>query len=388
MGQWLRNVMVNEGIHHIYIDQGRITDIIPKQDLIPHFDKSWNAENLLLLPTLEDYHVHLDKQFPVDRWLSRRRTATILDQFQLEKELLTPHRADLLVRAKQTLDHMLACGTTRARVHVDIDPEIGLRQLETIVQVQELYRGLVDIEIAAFPQQGLLRSSSVPLLKQALREGATIVGCVDPAGVDRQIEACLDAVFEMSVEYGAGVDIHLHDPGHLGLYTIERIIDYTQQTSKQGKVAVSHAYCLGEIDERASEEIAYRLAEQNVMIITSVPIDSTMPRVDQLTALGVNVKLGTDHTGLDAWTPFGSPDLLARGRRLAEKYMWNDDERLRAVYPYLTSVPLKVHIGDQANFMLVQALNAEHAIAAAPQREIVAVQGKAVAGKQIDRAWQ
>ncbi|SFS62502.1 amidohydrolase family protein [Paenibacillus sp. BC26] len=387
MGQWLSNIVVNEGIHHIYISQGRIADIIPQHQPMPVHANSWDARNLLMLPTLEDYHVHLDKQFPADRWIARRRVDTILDQFHLEKELLAPHKAGMKDRAIQTLDQMLASGTTRARVHVDIDPEIGLRHLETIVQVKELYRGLVDIEIAAFPQQGLLRSSSIALLKQALREGATIVGCVDPAGVDRNIEACLDTVFDMSVDYGAGVDIHLHDQSHLGLYTIERIADYTQQTSKQGKVAVSHAYCLGEIDKGASADIAARLAEQNIMIITSVPIDSAMPRADQLTALGVNIKLGTDHTGLDAWTPFGNPDLLARGRRLAEINRWNDDERLRAVYPYLTSAPLEFQIGAQADFMLVQALNPEHAIAAAPEREIVAVQGKVVAGKQFDRSW-
>ena len=179
------------------------------------------------------------------------------------------------------------------------------------------------------------------------------MGGVDPAGVDRDIEACLGAIFELSVAHDAEVDIHLHDPGHLGLFTLERIMDYTEQTGKIGKVAVSHAYCLGEISESESLAIAQRLAALDIAIITSVPIDSAMPRVAQLREAGVRVYLGSDHTGLDAWTPFGFTDQLMRGRRMADKYRWNDDERLRSVYPHLGSTAGVFHIGDPADFILL-----------------------------------
>jgi cytosine/adenosine deaminase-related metal-dependent hydrolase len=386
LGQWLSNVMLNSQLNHIYLDQGKIAKIVPGDAPISDRVNSWNANGLLMLPTMKDFHVHLDKQFPTNQWVSRPRVSSILEQFRLEKQLLSPLKSGQKDRARQTLDQMLNFGTTSIRVHVDIDPEIGLSHLETIMQLKEEYKNKIEMEIVAFPQQGLLRSSSGLLIKQAMKEGATIVGGVDPGGVDRDVEGCLHAIFDIGTEFGAEVDIHLHDPGDLGMYTIERIADYTELAGMQGRVTISHAYCLGEINEHASAEIAHRLADQKISVITSVPIDSTMPRVEQLTSIGVNVFLGTDHTGLDAWTPFGCADLLSRGRRLAEINRWNDDERLRAVYPYLSS-SLQFQEGDRADFMLIDALNPEHAIAAAPPRDIVAVQGVPVAGRKLHEAW-
>jgi cytosine/adenosine deaminase-related metal-dependent hydrolase len=386
LGQWLVNVMLNSQLSSIYFDKGKIVKIVPGDTPISEGMPSWDADGLLMLPTVKDFHVHLDKQFPTNQWISRPRVSSILEQFRLEKHLLSPLKSGQKDRAKQTLDQMLNFGTTSIRVHVDIDPEIGLSHLETVMQLKEEYKNKMEMEIVAFPQQGLLRSASGLWIKQAMKEGVTIVGGVDPGGVDRDIEGCLHVIFDISTQFGAEVDIHLHDPGDLGLFTIERIADYTEQTRMQGRVTISHAYCLGEISEHASAEIAHRLADQRISVITSVPIDSPMPRVEQLTSIGVKISLGTDHTGLDAWTPFGCADLLSRGRRLAEINRWNDDERLRAVYPYLSAC-LQFQEGDRADFMLLDALNPEHAIAAAPPREIVAVQGVPVAGRRLHEAW-
>jgi cytosine/adenosine deaminase-related metal-dependent hydrolase len=386
MGQWLRNVLVNGALHNICLDQGVISDIQPSVNA-PELP-SWDAQGLLMIPTFKDYHVHLDKVFPDNQWISRHKVETLYDQFQMEKDLLAPLKNGQKQRARGILQQMLDFGTTRLRVHVDIDPEIGLSHLAMVRELQEEYLGTLTIEIVAFPQQGLIRSQSINLMKQALQEGATIVGGVDPAGVDRDIEACLSAIFEMSVTYDAEVDIHLHDPGHLGLFTLERIMAYTEQSGKIGKVTVSHAYCLGEVSEGESLAIAQRLAALDIAIVTSVPIDSAMPRVAQLTAEGVRVYLGSDHTGLDAWTPFGFTDQLMRARRMADMYRWHDDEHLRSVYPYLGSTAGLFQIGDPADFILLAAVNPEHAVAAVPPREVVSVRGVPVAGRQLQNAWK
>jgi cytosine/adenosine deaminase-related metal-dependent hydrolase len=386
MEQWLSNVFVNGALHNLLLKQGVIADIVPAAN--SEETPSWDAQGMLMVPTFKDYHVHLDKAFPDDPWISRTKVASLYDQFQMEKDLLAPLKSGQKDRARGILQQMLAFGTTRLRVHVDIDPEIGLSHLAMVRELREEFLGALTIEIVAFPQQGLIRSQSISLINQALQEGATIVGGVDPAGVDRDIEACLRAIFEMSVAHDAEVDVHLHDPGHLGLFTLERIMDYTEQTGKMGKVAVSHAYCLGEVSESESLAIAKRLAALDIAIITSVPIDSAMPRVAQLRAEGVRVYLGSDHTGLDAWTPFGFTDQLMRAQRMADMFRWNDDERLRSVYPHLGSTAGTFQIGDPADFILLAAVNAEHAAATAPPREIVSVRGVPVAGRQLQNAWK
>jgi cytosine/adenosine deaminase-related metal-dependent hydrolase len=387
MGQWLKRVHVNDGLNSIYLDEGFIRRIVPEEQSHLTYEREWDAQGFLMLPTFKDYHVHLDKSFPSNRWISRKPVSSLFEQFQLEKDLMAPLKRNQLDRARQTLQQLLDYGTTEMRVHVDIDPDIGLSHLETILTLKEEFISKLKLEIVAFPQQGLIRSSSQNLIKQALQQGASIVGAVDPAGVDQDIEASLSAIFRLSVECDAEIDIHLHDPGHLGLFTLERIVDYTLRYGKQGKVAVSHAYCLGEVEEAATHAIVGKIAEADITIISSVPIDSAMPRVSHLVSQGVNVRVGTDHTGLDAWTPFGDGDLLSRGRRMAEKYMWNDDDRLCSVFPYIAASPIRFREGDKANFILLDALNPQHAIATAPTREIVCVNGTAVAGRKLQTAW-
>ncbi|MDF2646487.1 MAG: hypothetical protein K0Q73_2292 [Paenibacillus sp.] len=73
---------------------------------------------------------------------------------------------------------------------------------------------------------------------------------------------------------------------------------------------------------------------------------------------------------------------------MADMNHWNDDESLRSVYPYLGSTAAAFQIGDTADFILLDAINAEHAIAAAPPREIVSVRGVPVAGRQLQSAWK
>ncbi len=305
----------------------------------------------------------------------------------MEKELLSSIKSRQLELSKRTLDSMLACGTTEARIHVDIDPEIGLSHFENMLLLREEYSSHMSIELVAFPQQGLLRSNSVPYLREALIMGADAVGGVDPAGVDRNVERCLDNVFQLAVEFDAEIDLHLHDPGHLGVYTIEKMLDFTEMAGWRGKVAVSHAYCLGEVDAGVVHELAERMAEEQMTVITSVPIDSAMPPIEILISHGVSVDIGTDHTGLDAWTPYGDPDLLRRGRRLAEKLTWNDDSRMAFAFGLISPKRLELQVGAPADFVLVKALNPQHALAISPPRDLVCKRGVPVSGSQLKNSW-
>ncbi|MDI4643531.1 amidohydrolase family protein [Cohnella hashimotonis] len=342
-------------------------------------ESAMDANGLMYLPTLKDWHLHLDKHFLGEPWKPLQPFLDLPDQLRFEKSLLHALPTTAAERARRLLNRLLEMGTTSIRTHVDVDPEIGLRHLEDVLQIREEFRGIFDIEVVAFPQQGLLRSNSLSVMREAMRSGADLIGGVDPAGLDREVDISLEAMFELSAEYDAGVDLHLHDPGHLGLYTIERFIDLTVASGKRGRTAVSHAYCLGQVGEAESLEIAHKLREADVAIITSVPIDSSMPRVDQLLQAGVRVGVGCDNI-LDAWSPFGNGDLLARGSRLAEKLRWRTNQELLLAYPLITAAPLRPRVGDRADFMLVDAMNPMHALSSAPKREAVFAGGKLVGG--------
>lgn len=343
-----------------------------------------DAGGLLYLPTLADRHTHLDKHLLGEPWTPRRPFVTLARQLAFEKETLASHGASVAERARRMLDRMLDKGTTRIRTHIDVDPQIGLSHLEDVLMVREEYRGRMEIEIVAFPQQGLLRSGSLPVMKEAMRAGADLVGGVDPAGLDRQLERSLEAMFELSAEFDAGIDLHLHDPGHLGAYTIERFAELTVAAGKGGRAAVSHAYGLGQISEAEARELADRLREAGVEIVTSVPIDRPMPRADRLLAAGVRVGVGTDNVN-DAWSPYGDGDMLARASRLAEKLGWIVDDDMRKALGLVATAPLEPVEGAPATFMLVDALNPMHALASVPSREAVFANGRLVGGRWAKR---
>ncbi|WP_238162576.1 amidohydrolase family protein [Cohnella sp. AR92] len=340
----------------------------------------YDANGLLYLSTLFDHHTHLDKHFLGEPWKPLQPFVTLPGQLAFEKKMLSELPTTAAERARRLLDLMLSQGTTRIRTHIDVDPQLGLRHLEDALRIREEYADRMEIEIVAFPQQGLLRSGSIPIMKEAMRAGADLVGGVDPAGLDRRPERVLEATFELAAEFDAGVDLHLHDPGHLGLFTISLFAEFTRQAAKQGRTAVSHAYCLGQASEGEALDTAHQLKEQGVAILTSVPIDRPMPRVGQLLAAGVAVGVGTDNIR-DSWSPFGDGDMLARGSRLAERMGWITEEELAKTYPLIATGALEPSVGDPATFLLADAQNPLHALAAAAPREAVFVRGRLVGGR-------
>lgn len=236
-----------------------------------------DADGLHYVPPMADMHTHLDKHFIGEPWKSLQPFVTLPGQLEFEKSMLGELPTGAGERAKRMLDLMLAQGTTAIRTHVDVDPQIGLSHLEEVLEVRKMYQGRIDMEIVAFPQQGLLRSDSISVMRQALRAGANYVGGVDPAGLDRRVDASLEAMFELATEFSAGIDLHLHDPSHLGIYTISRFAELTEQAGMSGRTAVSHAYCLGQVGETEVRSLAERLCATGVAIMTSVPIDRPMP---------------------------------------------------------------------------------------------------------------
>lgn len=365
--------------------EGKLVDLLIKDGVIDDIVESgvdsdnaaYDAAGLLYLPTLTDMHVHLDKHFLGEPWRPLQPFITLEKQLKFEKKMLSTMQTSVESRALLMVELMLKQGTTKIRTHVDVDPEIGLKHLEAVVGLREQLKDLMEIEIVAFPQQGLLRSNSVGIMKEALRNGADLVGGVDPAGLDRRVESSLEAMFELSAEFDAGVDLHLHEPGHLGKYTIDLVTDYTRQTKMQGKVAVSHAYCLGMLSDTELMDTMAALNNEGVSIISSVPIDHPMPRVESLLDAGVNFQVGTDNIR-DAWSPFGNGDVLQRASRLAEMNKWVTDEQLTKAYSMITNRSLVPMVGDSADFMLVAAENIQQAMASYPKREAIFSKGNLI----------
>ncbi|HEV2157535.1 amidohydrolase family protein [Bradyrhizobium sp.] len=382
--------------HHIAVKDGRIAAIAPI-DQPPAGAETIDLNNALIVPGFVEGHIHLDTSFYGDVWRPHKPCTNgfnVHERVAFQAENMA-EAAPMDVRARNQLDLCIGHGTTQMRSHVMVDGSVGLKSLETILCVRDEYKGLIDIQLVAFPQSGILASPGTPqLLDEAIGLGADLVGGLDPASFDRDVEKHLDVVFGVASKHGVDVDIHLHDMGTLGAFEIEQIAARTSALGMEGHVAISHAYGLGDISADYLKKIADILARSGVAIMTNAPGARPFPPILALRNAGVTVFSGNDNIR-DSWWPYGDGDMLRRATTLGYRSGFNIDEELRAAFDVVTAAGAKalrlegygLHVGAKADFVTLNAAHVPEAVVAVPQGRAVYKAGMLVAsdGKMIGR---
>ena len=337
----------------------------------------------LVLPGFVDGHIHLDKSFVGDRWRPHRLAASLRERLAIEKQALADARP-IAERADALIRQAASFGTIAMRCHVDVDATTGLTHLHAVMQAREKWRGIVDIELVAFPQAGVVSCpGTAELLDAAAREGAQVVGGIDPTALDGDAQRQLDIVFGIAEKRGVKIDIHLHEPHRLGIDQLHRIAARTKALGMQGRVAVSHAYALGDVARGVVDGVATALAEAGVSIMTNAPGDRAFPPVLQLRAAGVRVFTGNDNIQ-DAWWPYGNGDMLQRAMLVGYRSGLYTDEELHVALDMATHSAAAVvgksgyglEVGNEATFVVVNAPNAAAAVAAAPADRAIVRRGQ------------
>jgi len=339
----------------------------------------------LVLPGFVDGHIHLDKSFVGDRWHSHRPAATLRERLAIEKRELAD-APPIEGRADALIAQAAAFGTVAMRSHVDVDATTGLANLHAVMEAREKWRGIVDIQLVAFPQAGVISCpGTLPLLEAAVREGAEVVGGIDPSTLDGDAEGQLDGIFGIADRLGAKIDIHLHEPDMAGVEQLGRIAARTKARGLAGRVAVSHAYALGDVGPQALDEIARKLADAGVAIMTNAPGDRAFPPVLRLREAGVRVFAGNDNIQ-DTWWPYGNGDMLQRAMLIGYRSGFYTDAELLAALELASSAGAAVlglegyglRPGNEATFVALPAPNGPAAVAAAPAQRFLFRKGEPV----------
>lgn len=348
----------------------------------------------LLSPCFVEGHVHLDKTLLGLPLIPHRPGASVADRIAAEKALRKSLPLSVEERGGRLIEQVAAFGTGALRTHVDIDTEVGLAGLEAVLRLKARYRDLVDVQVVAFPQSGILRDpGTADLLDAALGAGADLVGGLDPAGIDGDVGRHLDAVFGIAERRGAGVDVHLHDPGPLGAYELRDIAGRAAAAGLHGRVAVSHAYALGAVDDADFGRTAEALARAGVAIMTNAPGTGPMPPVLRLRAAGVTVFAGSDNIR-DAWWPYGDGDMLDRAAVIGYRQGFFADEDLAHGFAMATALAAGVlglegyglAPGDAADLVVIPAGSVAEAVLDRPRARHVVKRGRVVARGGVLRA--
>lgn len=352
-----------------------------------------DGEGRLLFPAFSDVHVHLDSTrvgLPFEPNEVDRRS--IWSFIQNDRDNWRNAGASVTDRATHTLGRAIAHGMTRARSYAQTDADCGLERLEGVLAAREAHKDRASVEVVAFPQAGLLLEPGVPeLIEEGLRSGVDIVGGIDPCALDEDPRRHLDIVFDLAERYGVGIDIHLHEPGELGLFSAQQIIARTRALDMRGQVTIAHAFFLTGIVESQRAQVLEDLAELDIALTTVAPSSrGTLPLLDILDA-GVRIGLGQDGQR-DYWSPYGNTDMLDRTWQLAFTNNLRRDSDIeravetatlggaRVIDPSATFDAARgVGIGDPADLVLLPGETPASAVMDRPEGRTVIRAGSVVA---------
>ncbi|MFB7516242.1 amidohydrolase [Streptomyces sp. NPDC056144] len=349
----------------------------------------------LALPTLVDAHIHPDKTSWGEPWHSRRPARGIAEYVAGDVELARALPTPVGERALRLMAHAAARGTRAMRAHADVAPAFGLSGLEGVAEAARKLAGVVDVELVAFPQHGVVREPGVAeLLAEAAASGlVSHIGGIDPAGFDAEGGGAggrdgdqLGTVFALAEKHGLGLDIHLHDRDESGLGPLRDIAARTRALGLQGKVNVGHAFAVAQLSGRELDETADLLADAGVSLTTVALSETTVLPFRRLAERGVTVGLGSDGVR-DSWSPFGNGDMLHRAWLAAWALDARLDEELEACFRLaadggadLLGLPrAELRPGSPADFMLLDGECVPQAVVDQPGRDLVVRAGRVVA---------
>ena len=345
--------------------------------------ESVNLAGFTLLPGLVDGHIHLDKSFVGDRWHPHQPVASLRERLAVEKAAVAA-AAPMVERAEALIRQCSAFGTVAMRCHVDIDGSTGLQHLQAVREAAERCADIMQIQLVAFPQAGVMSCpGTAEVLRQALDAGVQVLGGIDPTTLDGDAEGQLALLFGLAERHALRLDIHLHEPGETGLAQLLRIAARTQAAGLQGRVAVSHAYALGEVPLARALQVGEALARAGVAIMSNAPGDHPFPPLRALHDAGVRVFSGNDNIR-DCWWPYGNGDLLQRAMLLGYRSGFYTDADLDLALDMVTTHAAQViglpqyGIGEglPATFVAVRADHGPAAVAGVPVERRVVVQGR------------
>jgi cytosine/adenosine deaminase-related metal-dependent hydrolase len=280
----------------------------------------------VLLPAFADVHAHLDSTRLGLPFRPHTAEPGLAGLIRNDRENWRTAGGSVAERATRTLGATIASGATAVRSHAQVDTDAGLERLEGVLAAREAHAARADVQVVAFPQSGILRDGgTADLLDAAVRAGADLVGGIDPCAFDRDPVGHLDVVFGVAQRHGVGVDIHLHETGELGAFTIELIAERTAALGMQGLVTISHAFALGTVGAARQAALIELLAGTDIAVTTVAPGNAEPLPLEALRRGGVRVGLGQDGIR-DYWSPYGNGDVLERAWQLAFRNGFRRDE--------------------------------------------------------------
>ncbi|HZC36187.1 MAG TPA: amidohydrolase family protein, partial [Chthoniobacterales bacterium] len=359
----------------------RITAVEP--GLAANGTSEIDARGHLISPPFVDAHFHLDAALSLG--LPRlNRSGTLLEGISLWSELKPQLTIEAVIkRALAYCDMAVAQGLLAIRTHVDVCDD-RLLAVEALLEVKKQVASYLDLQLVAFPQDGLYRSpNGEKNLLRALDRGVKVVGGIPH--FERTMAdgaASVRRLCEIAAERGLRIDLHCDETDDPHSRHIETLAAETLRLGLQGQVTGSHLTSMHSMDNYYASKLLPLIAEARVAVVANPLINITLQgrhdsypkrrgltRVPELIKAGVSVAFGHDCV-MDPWYSFGSADMLEVAHVGLHVAHMTSGEGIQSCYDAVTAQPAKIlglqhygiEPGSYADLVLLQASDPFEAI--------------------------
>ena len=320
----IKNIHVNNAkeVTDVQIENGKFSQIGTNLTAKPS-ETVIDGEGKLLLPPFIDSHVHLDSTLTAGEpeW---NETGTLFDGIRIwseRKKDLT--KADVKKRAKATMLNMIGHGIQHVRSHVDVtDPH--LIATEALLELREEMKDSIDLQLVAFPQEGILSfPHGKELMEQAVKEGVDVVGGIPHFEFTTEYGwQSVHFLMALADKYDKLVDVHCDEIDDPASRNLEVLATEAYERQMGSRVTASHTTAMGSYNDAYTYKL-FRLLKMSGINFVANPLVNvhlggrfdTYPkrrgvtRVKELNAAGINVSFGEDDVK-DPWNPLGNGNML------------------------------------------------------------------------------
>ncbi|MFC2048726.1 amidohydrolase family protein [Elusimicrobiota bacterium] len=399
---------------NIGINDGIIQSIIPansesSQKNINEAGHIIDASGKLVTPSFIDPHLHMDKALIAEE-VRDNFSGTLAEAIEIiwDKKKNYTHE-EVIDRASRVIKMGLRNGTKFFRTHVDVDTIIGMKGIEALLEVRKQFTGIADIQIVAFPQEGIIKNPGADkLMRKAMKLGANVVGGMpyneyNSQDSMKQIDFC----FNLARAFNADIDMHVDETDDPSARTLEYLAKKTIDTQWFGRVSAGHTCALAAYNDSYADKIIgmVKLAQMNMITnpatnlmlqgrLDKQPKRRGITRVKELLEAGINVAFGQDCIKDTFYPTWGREDMLEVGLITAHAAQLSQPAEIEVLFDMPTSNSAKImrldeygiYEGAPANLNVIDAATIQEAFRTNADRLFVISSGKIIATNKTERS--
>jgi cytosine deaminase len=392
----------HEGTADIVVRNGAISAIVAAGEAGPD-GTDIDAAGNLVTESFVNTHLHLDKVFTLarlgDAALSEYQSGDMgkaMSAIETAAAVKESQDADAMLAAgRRALSMAAYYGNTHIRALADVDSKAGTRGVEVLVALREEFSGIVDLQVVAFAQDGIIREPGTEtLLRRSMEIGADVVGGIPWIEyTEADMADHVRIVFDVAVENDAAVSMLLDDAGDAGLRTLEMMATEALRRGWEGRALAHHARAMQLYPDPYFERLAALLRAADIAVVSDPHTGPLHARVGELMAAGINVSLGQDDIS-DAYYAFGRNNMLEVAF-LGAHLLWmmsGPDQEL--IYDAVTINPAdaiglvghRIDVGNRANLVVLRGETVAEALRFHAAPSVVVSDGHLVDGEAMKAA--